>query len=286
MTPPPPMIASDAAKMMDRVIPAPLSHPSRPAEDRTAAGQRPAEAAPSATPASGMVYAIGDIHGMDDLLGRLLAAIAADRTDKTTPYTVVFLGDAVNRGPQTRQVLQRLIAGPTDAASRWIVLRGNHEQAMLDVLTGGDEDGFRRWLRRGGRRTLASYGATEKDMAPARARALIGAEHLDFLASLPLTHVAGDHLFVHAGVAPGVSLAEQSPATLMNIRGAFLRKWHRLPYTVVHGHTPTSGAPLLGPGRIGIDSGACVTGILTAIAIDTATRQHWFLRVLDPDMSP
>ncbi len=72
----------------------------------------------------------------------------------------------------------------------------------------------------------------------------------------------------------------------MNIRGAFLRKRHGLPYTVVHGHTPTTGEPLIGPGRIGVDSGACVTGILTSIAIDTATRQHRFLSVSAPDMSP
>ena len=277
--------------MMDFVIPPPLSRPSRPApsrpaDDGTTARYSSIEAATSPMPASGIVYAIGDIHGMDDLLARMLVAIAADMPDKTTPYTVVFLGDVVNRGPQTRQVLQRLIAGPAHAASRWIVLRGNHEQAMLDALTRADEDGFRRWLRRGGMRTLASYGGTRKDASPSRARALVGEDHLDFLASLPLTHVAGDHLFVHAGVAPGVSLAEQSPATLMNIRGAFLRKRHRLPYTVVHGHTPTTGEPLIGPGRIGVDSGACVTGILTSIVIDTATRQHRFLRVSAPDMSP
>ena len=240
--------------------------------------------ATSPMPASGMVYAIGDIHGMDDLLARMLAAIDADVPNDKTPYTVVFLGDVVNRGPQTRRVLQRLIAGPEHAASRWIVLRGNHEQAMLDALTLPDEDGFRHWLRRGGMRTLASYGGVRKDVSRSRARTLVGEDHLDFLASLPLTHLAGDHLFVHAGVAPGVPLARQSPATLMNIRSAFLKKRHRLPYTVVHGHTPTSGEPLIGPGRIGVDSGACVTGILTAIAIDTVTHQHRFLRVSAPDI--
>ncbi len=190
--------------MMDFVIPPPLGRPSRPPDDRTTARHGPVEAAPSPTPASGIVYAVGDIHGMDDLLARMLAAIAADMPDETTPYTIVFLGDAVNRGPQTRQVLQRLIAGPTHAASRWIVLRGNHEQAMLDALTRADEDGFRRWLRRGGLRTLASYGGTQKDTSPSRARALVGEDHLDFLASLPLTHVAGD---CSANDTPGVTPA-------------------------------------------------------------------------------
>jgi serine/threonine protein phosphatase 1 len=237
-------------------------------------------------PASEIVYAIGDIYGMDDLLARLLAAIAADRPDKTTPHTVVFRGDAVNRGPQTRQMLQRLIADPAQAASRWIVFRGNHEQAMLDALTRADEDGFRRWLRRSGMRTLASYGGTTRDASPSRARALVGEDHLHFLASLSLTHMVCGHLFVHAGVAPGVSLAEQSPATLMNIRGAFLRKRHGRPYTVVHEQTQTTGEPLIGPGRIGVDWGAGVTGILTSIAIDTATRQHRFLHVSPPVISP
>ncbi len=284
------MIAS-GSNMMDFVIPPPLSRPARPASSRwandgTTARDSPIQAATSPMPASGIVYAIGDIHGMDDLLARLLAAIAADRPDKTTPYTVVFLGDVVNQGAQTRQVLQWLIAGPAHAARRWIVLRGNHEQAMLDALTRADEDSFRRRLRSGGMRTLASYGGTRRDASPSRARALVGEDHLDFLASLPLTHVAGGHSFVHAGVAPGVSLAEQSPPPLMNIRGAFLRKRHGLPYTAVHGNTPTTGEPWIGPGWIGAGSGACVTGILTSIAIDTATRQRRFLRVSVPVMSP
>jgi serine/threonine protein phosphatase 1 len=92
------------------------------------------------TGASGepLVYAVGDVHGMNDLLGSLLAAIEADATEQGLPATIVFLGDVVNRGAQTRQVLDRLVAGPTRAGDRWIALRGNHEQLMLDALSAGD----------------------------------------------------------------------------------------------------------------------------------------------------
>lgn len=251
---------------------------------------RAAPASAALLPArTGMTYAIGDIHGMDNLLAPMLAAIEADAADHGSPFNVVFLGDVVNRGPQTRQVLQRIIAGPVRPASAWsptswplpswIVLRGNHEQAMLDALTGRDEACFERWLRRGGMATLESYGGTRADAAPARARSLVGEAHLDFLASLPLTYVAGDHLFVHAGVEPGVALAKQSAETLMNVRERFLKKRHKLPYTVVHGHTPTDGDPLIGPSRIGVDTGACVTGILTSIVVDASNNEHRFLRV-------
>lgn len=241
--------------------------------DRTEPHSEPASA--QGSPCR-MLYAVGDIHGMDDLLGRLLHLIADDATG--LPHTVVFLGDAVNRGPHTRAVIDRLVAGPPDPIARWIVLRGNHEQAMLDALAGTDTQAFARWLKRGGAATLRSYGGGRKDATPERARALVGAAHLAFLATLPLMHREGDHLFVHAGVAPGVPLDQQTPETLMTIREPFLRRRHRLPFTVIHGHTPTEGAPLLGPRRIGIDTGACMTGVLTAIAINRDDGTHRFLR--------
>jgi serine/threonine protein phosphatase 1 len=234
---------------------------------------------PARQPPQALVYAVGDIHGMDDLLDAMLAAIEGDQSHHAGPHTIVFLGDFVNRGPGSRQVLDRLIAGPQRAGGRWIVLRGNHEQTMLDALTGDDERLFRRWLKRGGTTTLQSYGARGTSISVSRARAMVGKDHLAFLASLPMTHIAGDYLFVHAGVAPGLPLASQPAATLMNIRSPFLKRPHRLPYTVVHGHTPTEGEPLIGPARIGIDTGACFTGILTSIAIDTKMGEHRFLRV-------
>jgi serine/threonine protein phosphatase 1 len=226
-----------------------------------------------------LLYAIGDVHGMNDLLVRLLAAIEADAAERGLPATVVFLGDVVNRGAQTRQVLDRLVAGPARVDDRWIVLRGNHEQMMLDALLADRQVTFRRWLKIGGAQTLASYGCTRKKVTPDCARQLVDPGHVKFLAALPLMHVVGDYLFVHAGVEPGVPLEQQDATTLMTIRGRFLRKPHGLPFTVVHGHTPTDGQPRLGPGRIGVDTGAYFTGILTAVAIEPDQRGRRFISV-------
>ncbi len=236
-------------------------------------GERPeADAEP-------LVYGVGDVHGMADLLSHLLAEIEADSALSGLPATVVFLGEVVNRGDLTRQVLDRLMAGPARPGDRWVVLRGNHEQMMLDALTAGCPVTFRRWLKMGGAQTLASYGGTRKRATPERARELVDPAHLRFLAGLPLMHIAGDYLFVHAGVEPGVPLHRQDAARLMTIRGRFLKKAHGLPFTVVHGHTPTDGEPMVGPGRIGVDTGAYYTGILTAVAIEPKRGGQRFLRV-------
>jgi serine/threonine protein phosphatase 1 len=226
-----------------------------------------------------LVYAVGDIHGMDDLLAELIVAIEADAAAWGLPATIIFLGDLVNRGSKTRQVIERLMAGSRQAEHRWIVLRGNHEQVMLDAVT--REMRFKRWLKMGGRATLESYGGTRKDETPEGACRLINPAHLAFLAGLPLTHVEGEYLFVHAGVHPGVPLDRQEAETLLTIRGRFLSQPHRLPFTVIHGHTPTNGAPLLGPGRIGVDTGAYFTGVLTAVAIGPEPGTRRFLRVGD-----
>lgn len=226
-----------------------------------------------------LVYGVGDVHGMNDLLSHLLAEIEADSTIWGQPATVVFLGDVVNRGTQTRQVLDRLLAGPTRPGDRWVVLRGNHEQMMLEALTAGSGATFRRWLKMGGLQTLASYGGTRKQATPERALELVDPAHLRFLEGLPLMHVAGDYLFVHAGVEPGVPLEQQDTAKLMTIRGRFFKNAHGLPFTVIHGHTPSDGRPLLGPRRIGVDTGAYYTGILTAVAIEPKRAGQRFLRV-------
>jgi serine/threonine protein phosphatase 1 len=248
---------------------------------------RPQSAPSSISPweppvADTLVYGVGDVHGMADLLSHLLAEIEADSALYGQPATVVFLGDVVNRGAQTRQVLDRLIAGPARPGDRWIVLRGNHEQMMLDALTSGDPFTFRRWLKMGGAQTLASYGGTRRRATQERARELVGSAHLRFLAGLPLMHIAGEYLFVHAGVEPGVPLHRQDAARLLTIRGRFLKKAHGLPFTVIHGHTPSDGDPVLGPGRIGVDTGAYYTGVLTAVAIEPKRRGQRFLRVPAP----
>jgi serine/threonine protein phosphatase 1 len=212
-------------------------------------------------------YGIGDIHGMRAELDRLLPMIEADAGAAGRSADVVFLGDLINRGPASRQVLERLIEGPRRQGDRWIVLRGNHDQLFLDAIAGKSEAAFEQLIRKGGLETLASYGLRRKDASLARARRAVPGEHLRFLDSLPLHHVAGDYLFVHAGVEPGLPLEKQSEKTMMNIREPFLRKAHRLPYTVVHGHVANAGGPVVATGRICVDTGAHATGVLTAVAL-------------------
>jgi serine/threonine protein phosphatase 1 len=253
--------------------------------DIAANGRAPDQGEGGARPGSDLlIYAVGDIHGMSDLLADLLSAIEEDSSVRGLPAVVVFLGDVVNRGANTRQVLEILVAGPRRPGDRWIVLRGNHEQAMLDALTQGKESAFQRWLKMGGMQTLVSYGGTRKQATLDRARQLVDPNHLRFLAELPLMHISGSYLFVHAGVEPGVPLQKQSAAKLLTIRGRFLKKPHGLPFTVIHGHTPTDGRPRLGPGRIGVDTGAYFTGILTAVAIEPNNGKRRFLSVPASDI--
>ncbi len=223
-----------------------------------------------------LLYAIGDIHGMADLMDALIASIETDSQEAGLPATLVFLGDAINRGPASRRVIERLMAGPRRAGDCWIVLRGNHEQILLEGLQ--DRATFQKFLAKGGVETLRSYGLAGNHMSMESARTAIPPDHLSFIAGLPLTYQRGNYLFVHAGVEPGKPVEAQAPEKLMTIRKPFLSGAARLPFTVVHGHVPSRGAPVVGRGRIGVDTGAVTTGILTAVAIEKK-RKPRFLRV-------
>ena len=214
-----------------------------------------------------LLYAVGDIHGMRGKLDRLLELIEADAEIVAREAVVVFLGDLINRGPASRQVLERLIAGPQRAGDRWITLRGNHDQLFIDAIGGRSEAAFEQLMRKGGLETLASYGVRKKDASLARARRAVPREHLRFLESLPLSYVAGEYFFVHAGVDPARPLEQQSEKALMTIREPFLRNAHRLPVTVVHGHVANLKGPVVAPRRICVDTGAYATGVLTAVAL-------------------
>jgi serine/threonine protein phosphatase 1 len=222
-----------------------------------------------------IVYAVGDIHGMSRLLDDLISGIEVDAANHGRPALVIFLGDVVNRGPASREVVERLLAGPRRLGDRWIVLRGNHEQAFIDALR--DEASFNRFLRKGGIQTMLSYGLKRKDMTLGAMRAHVPREHLIFLNSLPLTCRIGELLFVHAGVERGKALEDQAPESLMNIREPFLSSRHDLPFTIVHGHVPSAGLPVLADGRICIDTGAVTTGVLTA-AVFQDDRPPRFMR--------
>jgi serine/threonine protein phosphatase 1 len=248
-----------------RKAPERAAFPARAADEPAPALHLVAESAPEPSPT--LHYAVGDIHGMRAELDRLLDSIEADAALLGRDATVVFLGDLINRGPASRQVLDRLIAGPARAADRWITLRGNHDQLFIDAIAGRSEAAFEQLLRKGGLETLASYGLRRKEASLARARRAVPSHHLRFLESLPLSHPAGDFFFVHAGVDPSRPLERQSEKALMTIREPFLRNAHLLPFTVVHGHVANMKGPVVATNRICVDTGAYATGVLTAVAL-------------------
>lgn len=212
-------------------------------------------------------YGVGDIHGMRGLLDELIALIEADSAASDERAVVVFLGDLVNRGPSSMQVIERLIEGPKRSGDSWITLRGNHEQLLLDAVSGKSEAAFRRWMQKGGLETLASYGVSRKEVSLSRARRAIPSGHLSFLEGLPFFFRACDHFFVHAGIDPRRPFDRQSKTAMMNIREPFLRESYLLPFTVIHGHVPSPSGPVVAPRRIGIDTGAYASGVLTAVAL-------------------
>lgn len=229
---------------------------------------------PARVPDGRLVYAIGDIHGRDDLLRRLLVAIERDAdTHAEATRVLVLVGDYVDRGMYSREVLERVIDGLPARFER-VALMGNHEAAMLEFLDGGENGPA--WLRYGGLETLHSYGVpmsrlptSRQDHDALRERALerIPARHLDFVRRCALWHVEGDYLFVHAGIRPGVALEHQTLDDLLWIRGEFLGSSSDFGgRVVVHGHT-VCDRPEVRANRINIDTGAYVSGRLTAVAL-------------------
>lgn len=231
---------------------------------------------PARAPAGRRVYAIGDIHGRDDLLEELLAKIGRDAMDSGPDRpTLVFLGDYVDRGVHSREVIERLISIPKREFDTYY-LRGNHESALLTFLDRPETGST--WLTLGGRETMFSYGVrapgpngseTEFCRAAAALRAAIPPEHLEFLQRLDLYVRLGDYLFVHAGLRPGRALAKQAQEDILEIRTPFLKSRSRWPFVIVHGHSPVSQATRFA-GRIALDTGAFATGRLSAVRLDGA----------------
>ena len=231
-------------------------------------------------------YAIGDIHGQLDLLRAAHARIDADRLrtgDATAP--VVHLGDLVDRGPDSRGVVDLLLTG-MEAGAPFVVLKGNHDHLFCRFLEdpAATDTGLRAgldWLDRrlGGRSTLASYGVAGADHLTAtelhpNAVATVPAAHRRFLAALPLTYTAAGALFVHAGLRPGVPLARQDPLDLMWIRETFHTDRRDHGALVVHGHTPVEAATHYG-NRLNLDTGAAFGGPLSAAVIEDGAA--WLL---------
>jgi serine/threonine protein phosphatase 1 len=232
----------------------------------------PTAAAP--TVGNRLVYAVGDVHGCIELLGPLVEAIRDDicASAPAEPPQIVFLGDYIDRGPYSRPVLDALIRLVAVRDCRVCCLRGNHEEMLLTFLE--DPSVGPSWLQFGGGETLISYGvrppsiAGDVDWAAVRDE-LVSAlppSHLEFLNGLPLSLEVGDYLFVHAGVRPGVPLARQSKDDLLWIRRDFLTSRRRLEKIIVHGHTPEPEVQR-DQRRIGLDTGAYLTGRLSAIRL-------------------
>ena len=227
------------------------------------------------------VYAIGDIHGRLDLLEQILALVVedAERHPRDVVRSLVFVGDYIDRGPDSRGVIERLLDDPLPGFAT-IRLMGNHEDALLGFLD-GHANGIG-WLTYGGLETLLSYGVPVRAMPadPVSAeelrqatKAALPASHEAFLRRCAFQHVEGDYVFVHAGIRPGRSLESQSPQDLLWIRDDFLRSQAPLPgRVVVHGHTICDNPQDLGH-RINIDTGAFVSGRLTALALRGGARR-------------
>lgn len=229
---------------------------------------------------SGMrAYGVGDLHGRLDLLDALLVAIGQDIASRPPARNfVVFLGDLIDRGPDSRGVVERLRTLEADDADL-VFLLGNHEEIMLRALA-AEPGVLESWLRFGGGECAQSYGvdplrlaALDEVAGAALLRRHIPENHVRFLRSFGDTFRFGDYLFVHAGIRPGVALDDQSPQDLRWIREPFLSDTKRHDFVVVHGHTIVAAVDDR-ENRIAIDTGAYQTGILSAIVIENETRRY------------
>ena len=218
------------------------------------------------------IYAIGDVHGRADLLDRLISRIDAHAAAHPIERPILlFVGDYVDRGPSSRQVLDLLIAaaGPREM----VFLRGNHEEFMVNFLS--KPAMLKDWGKVGGLETLMSYGltpalnadaGTQIDLAKALAEAL-PPEHSQFLQSLVPSFSCGGYFFVHAGIRPGVPLAQQRVDDMLWIRDEFLLHEEKYEKIVIHGHTPVPEIDVR-PNRINIDTGAYITGRLSCLVLE------------------
>jgi serine/threonine protein phosphatase 1 len=230
---------------------------------------RSSKARPS-VPIGTRVYAVGDLHGCADLLSAMLRRIDDDLKTRPIAKSVqVFLGDYIDRGPNSRQVIDLLIA--RSQAQDVQFLRGNHEVCLSQFLS--DPTMLAEWRHLGGINTLLSYGVrptsdhqSHREVADAFRQALPDS-HRDFIQGLALSFTCGDYFFAHAGVRPGIPLDKQRQHDLLWIRDDFLLHEEDFGKVVVHGHTPTV-EPVVKSNRINIDTGAYATGRLTCLVLD------------------
>lgn len=219
------------------------------------------------------LIAVGDIHGHLDLLNDLLGQISnrPDHAGRGGQDHLIFLGDYVDRGPNSAQVIDRLCQVQQDAPNA-VFLKGNHEEMMVSFLQAGDLTKGYHWLRNGGDATSESYGVRPPDDLEdtnallefrSELAAVVPDAHWQFLDALQVSHRAGDYIFVHAGLRPGIPFADQRDEDMIWIRDRFLQSDADFGGCVVHGHSP-SPTPDIHPNRIGLDTGSGKGGYLTA----------------------
>ncbi len=239
-------------------------------------------------PGGQRVYAIGDIHGRDDLFAQMIDMIRADNAKRhPAKITLILLGDLVDRGPDSAGVVDRAMRLKDEFPDTRLLI-GNHEECFLAALT-GDVRRLRYFMRIGGDATIRSYWRDDASLADAsfeevaaRMPTLVPAEHVDFLGNGEDVIEVGDYAFVHAGVRPGVPLDKQSLSDLRWIRDEFLDDLGGHGKMIVHGHSITS-EPDEQVNRIGIDVGAFKSGRLAALGLDGADR--WYLFAGDKVLS-
>jgi serine/threonine protein phosphatase 1 len=228
-----------------------------------------------AGPPGWRAYAIGDVHGRFDLLEQLLRSVHEELGRASSSNALlVFVGDLIDRGPQSAEVIE-FLRTYRHRGVKPVFLLGNHEEVLLRILR-GDAALIAKWCSFGGAQFLESYGVDSRQLASRSevdaletVRKAIPMEHVAFLESFADSCRFGDYLFVHAGIRPGVELDQQVQSDLRWIREPFLLDDTDHGFVVVHGHTIRPEVEVL-PNRIGIDTGAYRTGVLTALAIEGA----------------
>jgi serine/threonine protein phosphatase 1 len=228
-------------------------------------------------PKNQRVYCIGDIHGQADLLAQLHEMIMTDAEQFAGKKTIVYLGDYVDRGDQSRQVIDTLVNQPL-AGFECVYLKGNHEQAMLDFIQ--YPGAAASWISFGGREALLSYGIpllhipsnSDIEELSRKLDEKLPDSHRDFMTNTLNSWQYGSYYFVHAGIRPGVPLENQNKEDQLWIRDDFLNSTEDHGAIVVHGHS-IKPEPDVRPNRIGIDTGAFSTGVLTCLVLENDTQR-------------
>jgi serine/threonine protein phosphatase 1 len=241
------------------------------------AGKRESPGATSARPrlridiADAPLYVIGDVHGRLDLLLEMEQRISDETESGAAPW-IVLVGDVIDRGPQSAQVLDHIIARQRDN-ERYVHLCGNHEVIMLAALESAAAAEL--WLAEGGEETMASYGWNRQQSLPSPGAIgrLLPSDHLTHLAGLPVVFETGDHFVCHAGIRTGVRLEAQDEDDLIWWRDSIVAGYEAIGKKVVHGHQVVPEVTML-PNRVAVDTGAYATGRLSAVRLIAGQHAH------------